>query len=436
MKRILLTSTALVAFAGAAMAESHVMISDDTALMADGTVMPSDVPQIDRAVAQGVVWGADGEFGYNEEVEGGFFFDGGLAVTTSAGMNMGLTAGLTLDVDLQFNRGNQFDEDNQLSGSFGTFDGINVGASDFVIFVEGQGAGLYIGDTETGAANRWAGTTNMEQDGFLEVDDVNDGPDDGDFVDGVLRGDLDYGSVSASLSFLMAPERRTNDDDFNGITGLSLGAEGTFGNFVVGMAYQEEITDSLVDVESTDQDGDDIISADEFGNNNPGTTDEVFGVYAGSTFAGADVKVAYAQNLNTDEDSFGVQVDYPFGPVTATAFYSAESAVDDNYGIGVAYANGPLTAAAYYHDGNDEEIGIEGTYDAGNGLVGYAGYIQNDGDSDAYEAYVAAEYDLGGGASLVASYGDNGDAYTGANDEIGNAFEVNEGTTVGVSFTF
>ena len=82
MKSILLTSTALVAFAGAAAAESHA--------------------SADMMGPQGVVWGADGEFGYNEEVEGGFYFDGGLAISTTAGMNMGLTAGLTLDVDLGF----------------------------------------------------------------------------------------------------------------------------------------------------------------------------------------------------------------------------------------------------------------------------------------------------------------------------------------------
>ena len=411
MKSILLTSTALVAFAGAAMAESH-----------------------EEMAATGVVWGADGEFGYNEEVEGGFYFDGGLAITTSAGMNMGLTAGLSLDVDLGFNGA----EDNGLvadSGGDGTFSNISINGSDFVIFVEGQGAALYIGDTETASQKTWSGTTNMENDGFLEVGDVDDGADDGDFVDGVIRGDLTYGPVTASLSFLMADGDNAGDD-FNGLDGLQAGAVTTFGNFTVGVTYQEGVSGRLVNAADAGPGVDGITGNQDDTPENPGTVDEVIGVFASSTFAGANVKVAYAQNLDTDASSTGLQLDYPFGPVTATVFYSFESDTDDNYGVAVAYANGPVAATAYYHDGTDQEIGIEGSYDTGTGITAYAGYIQNDDNSDAYEAYVAATYDLGGGASLIAAYGDSGDEYTGANDEIGNSFEVNEGTTIAVSFKF
>jgi hypothetical protein len=417
MKSILLTSTALVAFAGAAAAESHA--------------------SADMMGPQGVVWGADGEFGYNEEVEGGFYFDGGLAISTTAGMNMGLTAGLTLDVDLGFvdattNTPTGAIEDNNGDGAF---DNIAITGSDFVVFVEGQGAALYIGDTATASEKTWAGTTNMEQDGFLEVDDVNDGADNGDFVDGVIRGDLAYGPVTASVSFLMADGPATNDD-FDGLDGMQVGAVSTFGAFTLGVTYQQGVDAMLVDASDdvTNTNGLNGETTTEAGND--GSVDEIVGLFASTTFSGANVKVAYATNLDTEEDSVGFQLDYPFGPVTATVFYSIESAVDDNYGVAVAYANGPVAATAYYHDGNDQEIGLEGSYDFGMGLTMYAGYIQNDGDNDAYEAYASAEYDLGGGASLIAAYGDSGDTYTGANDEIGNAYEVNEGTTVAVSFTF
>ena len=418
MKSILLTSTALVAFAGAAVAESH-----------------------EEMAASAVVWGADGEFGYNEEVEGGFYFDGGLGVTTSAGMNMGLKAGLVLDVDLGFN-GSRDTLITAGNTGAGTFSGISVNASDFVIFVEGQGAALYIGDTKTASEKTWAGTRNMENDGFLEVDDVNDGAKNGDFVDGVIRGDLTYGPVTASLSYLMANGNRTTND-FNGLDGLQVGAVTTFGSVTAGLTYQEAVSRRLVNAKDTTTmvNGQSLTVADP---NNPGTVNEVIGVFAASTFAGADVKVAYAQNLTPDASSTGLQLDYPFGPVTATVFYSFESDTEDNYGVEMRYANGPVSATAWYHDGNDEEVGIEGSYDTGMGLVAYAGYVQNDGDSDAYEAYVAAEYDLGGGASLVASYGDDG-RYNGvrpqeigfnASDEIGSSFEVNQGTTVAVKFTF
>lgn len=409
MKSILLTSTALVAFAGAAMAESHEM------------------------AASGVTWGADGEFGYNEEVEGGFYFDGGLSVTTNAGMNMGLTAGIALDVDLGFGAADTSAISSGTNGS-GTFSDISINGSDFVVFVEGQGAALYVGDTETAAATQWSGFANMGQDSFIEVDDVDDGTDDGDFVDAVIRGDMTYGPVSASVGFLMADT--AEDADLNGLDGLSLGANATFGSFNVGMAYQEEVNRNLIDFVPGNDGVDGIAGTNDDVSDTPGTANEIIAISAGTTFGGADVKIGYANNLTMDEDSIGLQAAYTVGAITGTAFYSVESAYDDNYGVAVDYAGGPVTVHAHYHDGTDQEIALEGSYDAGMGIMAYAGYIENDGDNDAYEAYVAATYDLGGGASLIAAYGESGDTYTGANDEIGDKFEVNEGTTVAVSFVF
>jgi outer membrane protein OmpU len=411
MKSILLTSTALVAFAGAAMAEAH-----------------------EDSTPNGVTWGADGEFGYNEEVEGGFYFDGGLAVSTNAGMNMGLTAGVTLDVDLGFSEAAETATVAAGKGD-GSFDNISINGSDFVVFVEGQGAALYIGDTATASEKTWSGTTNLQNDGFLEVDDVNDGADKGDFVDGVIRGDMTYGPVTGSVSFLMTNGTGTNDD-FDSIDGMQVGAVSTFGAYTFGVTYQDGVSDRLINATDSSSSTDGITGVTTAVAANPGTIAEVVGLFGSTTFAGANVKVAYAQNLDTEADSTGLQLDYPFGPVTATVFYSFESDTDDNYGVAASYANGPVAASAYYHDGTDQEIGLEGSYETGMGLTAYAGYIQNDGDSDATEAYVAGVYDLGGGASLVAAYGDAGDTYKGANDEIGNSFEVNEGTTVAISFKF
>jgi hypothetical protein len=385
---------------------------------------------------QGVVWGADGEFGYNKEFEKGFYFDGGLGVSTNAGMNMGLTAGLTLDVDLGFGDNENQNISGTDTGTNGTFSNIAINASDFVVFVEGQGAAVYLGDTATASEKTWSGTTNMQNDGFLEVDDVNDGVKGGDFVDGVIRGDLAYGPVTGSVSFLMADGADANGD-LNGLDGMQVGVVSTFGAFTVGATYQQGVSERLVNANDTaTPGGDGLLGNSDDGVENPGTVNEVIGVFASSTFAGANVKVAYATNNDTGADSTGLQLDYPFGPVTATVFYSFESDTDDNYGVAVAYANGPVAATAYYHDGTDQEIGLEGSYDFGMGLTMYAGYIQNDGDSDATEAYASAEYDLGGGASLIAAYGDAGDTYAGKLDEIGNSYEVNEGTTIAVSFTF
>lgn len=408
MKSILLTSTAIVAFAGAASAE--------------------------------VTWGADAEFGYNEEVENGFYFDGGLALATTAGMMMGLEAGIGLDVDLNFSDNSADD------GDFGgTFSDIDIDGSDFVVFVRNDVSGLYIGDTETATEQHWAGTTNMEQDGFLEVGDVDDGADDGDFVDGVMRADLTFGAVSTSVSYFFADNdiadvEDDDGDDLNGLRGLQLGISADLGQFTVGMAYQEEVSDALVNAEDLDNDEEGIIGETDLSSDGNGSIDELIGVYAGTTFAGASVKLAYASNETTDENSTGIEVGYTFGPVTATVFYSSESDddIDDNYGLGLAYDGGPLQVTTYYHDGNDEEIGLEGNYDFGNGLVIYAGYVDSadDDEENREEYYVSGEYDLGGGAALIASYGEVGSEYDGDLDEVGNAYETNEGATIAISFSF
>lgn len=387
MKRILLTSTALVAFAGAAAAE--------------------------------VTWSGDAEIGYNDKVEDGFYYSAGLKINGSMELNAGMEAGFVFDVDVDF------DNNGTAGNDRGTWDAISFDASDYYVYLKTDVAGMYFGDTKTAAERVWEGTTNMEQDAFIEDGDVDDGhasdcggspadADKCDAVDAVLRGDLMMGGVDASVSYLLYTEANPTEDDQR-LGGLQVALKGEYGAFTYGMAYQEEDTDVVV-------------------NNAP--IDELLGVYVGGSFSGADVKLAYVTNNTTKEDSIGIEVAYPFGPVKATAFYSAESATDDNYGIALAYENGPAKVDFWYHDGNDQEIGLEGSYDLGNGLKLYAGYIQNDGDSDATETYIAGEYDLGGGAGLLVSYGDAGSAYTGAKDEIGDNKEVNEGTTVAVTFEF
>ncbi|SHJ02175.1 porin [Wenxinia saemankumensis] len=414
MKSILLASASIVAFAGAAQAE--------------------------------VIWAADAEFGYNEEVEGGFYFDGGLGVVAAAELDMGLEAGIALDVDLGFSE----NEDDGVFNSFGgSFSGISVNASDFVVFVQttdmdsAYAGGLYIGDTETASQQIWNGTTNMETDGFLEVGDVDDGADDGDFVDGVLRGDLTFGSVDMSVSYFIADNGDVDTDDVDALEGLQVGARTVFGNFEVGAVYQEEVPGRIVNAVDSSPGDDGIVGTDDDIAEEPGTIDELFGVYAGTTVYGADLTVAYSENLTTEASSLGFEVGYAIGPVVATAFYSLEQgpdgdddAVDDNYGVQMAYSNGPISVLGYYHDGTDEEIGIEGSYTF-DAITFYAGYIDNRDDiDDNYEAYAAMEYGLSDAATVFAAYGESGDGYTGANDEIGNAYEVNEGTTVGISFTF
>ncbi|WP_368185970.1 porin [Aestuariibius sp. HNIBRBA575] len=350
------------------------------------------------AAAAEVSFGGDAEIGYNDEVENGFYWSVGLSVSADQTLDNGLTVGFTLDVDIA-------NDD-----AFGLGDGDDdIALSDYVLSVTSDNAGLYFGDTDAAAQAHWSGVTNMETDGFAETDDGLD-------EEATLRGEATFGSVTAAASyFIIDANGGTDEDD---LVGLQVAAVADMGQYNFILAYQEEALSA-----------DTGLSAD---------IDQIIGLAASSTFGSADVTFAYTSNSTDDTSSVGVEVAYPFGPVTATVFYVSEdgAAEDYNAGVEVGYSDGPVAVDFWYHTGNDEEIGLEGSYDVGNGVMVYAGYIQNDGDSDATELYVAGTYDLGGGAELLVSYGEEGDTYAGDADEIGSGYEVNQGTTVAVSFDF
>ena len=109
MKSILLTSTALVAFAGAAAADGHAGIS--TAL--------------------------SGTLGYNSEMDGigedGFYWEGNLQVTATAALDNGVTAGAYFEITI--------DEDNAAANDdFGQ----DLASSDFVLSLESDTASLFL----------------------------------------------------------------------------------------------------------------------------------------------------------------------------------------------------------------------------------------------------------------------------------------------------
>ncbi|MBE0414335.1 porin, partial [Yoonia sp.] len=111
-----------------------------------------------------------------------------------------------------------------------------------------------------------------------------------------------------------------------------------------------------------------------------------------------------------------------------------------NWGIKVAYADGPIKAALDYQDDQGViKVALDASYDVGNGLTLLAGmYDQSDSNDarfDGTDYYVAATYDLGGGAELLVSYADaeTGDAID--DDEVGGP-DYQVGTTVAVTFSF
>ena len=375
MKSILLTSTALVAFAGAAAADGHASIS----------------------------YGLTGKLGYNTgdvAASNGAYWEGNLKATATAALDNGLTAGAYFEVTVA--------DDDAAAANDG---GIALSSSDFVLSLTTEGAGLYFGDTKAAAETHWAAAGDMESDGFSNSSDA-----------AVLRGDYTIGGFKTSLSYNI-------DDANNTVEQLSLGASGSFGAITVAAAYQAKVT-SAFDADGTD------------GDFNNGT---IYGISASGTFAGATVTAAYANDANDGAGdtgvattSTGIKLSYPFGPVTATAYYVQESGganTNPNYGVNVKYsANGITVTADYQNDQTTTIWQVDGSYDLGNGLTVIGGAEEQSGVSGASaDYYVGAKYDLGGGASVVMTYAD--DADNSAGDEIG-AGDYKDGVTVEVSFAF
>lgn len=369
MKNILLTSTALVAFAGAAFADGH-------------------------ASADGVSFAGEATLGFNSDSDDGalgdndgFYWDANVAVTMSKALDNGLTAAATFNFDVASND-----------------DGSELEAGDYVLSLTSATSGLYFGQTAFAAETYWSAVGDMEADNFSEADGET-----------VLRSELTMAGITAGMSYAVADAADVAATD--SVNQLSLGATATFGNFDVAVAYQEE----------ADQD----MSAA----NGDFNADEVIGVSGSTTFSGATVSAGYASNLTDETSSIGVKVAYPFGPVTATAYYVMEDSeagdVDDNFGINVAYEAGAIAVALDYQDDQGvAKTAIDGSYDLGNGLEIFAGMYMEDNIEN--EFYVAGSYDLGGGASVLVAYAD---AQDDTDDEVG-ANEYQRGTTVEVSFAF
>lgn len=372
MKSILLASASVVAFAGAAMAE--------------------------------VTFSGDATLGYNDDsndIENvGFYWSANVAVTLSQTLNNGLTATATFDFDVAD------DNDDEDLGQ-------SLASGGYLLELASESSSLQFGNVEFAAVDHWnTGGAQLTSDGFSERDDET-----------VLRGNITYGGVEASLSYIVADDN--GDPVSDDLDQLSIGASATFGNFNVGLAYQEEADTAVVDA---DGDGDGF---------NP---DSIFGISAGTTFGGADVLLTYAQNTTDDTDSIGVSVSYPFGPVALRGWIASNSDHDDlSYGIRAIYTADAFSVTAIYESRGDTDPirwSLEGSYDVGNGITVFAGVLGR--DVWAGEAfYVAGEMELGENSTLLVSYVDADDTNAGylADDEVGaNAYQ--NGITAEVTFTF
>lgn len=391
MKSILLASASIVAFAGA-------------------------------AAAQNITFGGDAELGFNDEEEDGFFYSADLNVTFEADLG-GVTSTVTFAIPVADNAfGDEFEGNN---------------SNDFILALVAEGVGgLYFGDTAFAAETHWDPGFAMASDGFSEQDNET-----------VLRGNGTFFGFEMDVSGIVRdggndrPGINSTERDY--IDQIAVGASGSVGLFTMDIAYQEK--------SQLDGSGDDVDVADVYDSSNEDFNgDEVFGVAAGATFAGADVKFGYSRNFdNVGEDgeagtnSYGVLVRYPFGPVTLSGSYTFEPDYPNNsYKVAADYVSGPISLSAYYQaeatlDGGggdtDNEYGIEAVYSQSELTTYYVGYINDTNENVELDGgqdegfYVAARQGIGDNAYVEASYSEFTDA--GPN-------EVREGTTVLVGLTF
>ena len=177
MKNILLTTTALVAFAGAAAADGHTSVTH--ALSA--TLGYTDNANVDSADVSAA--NAGNNFGEN-----GFFWEGNLKTTATAALDNGVTAGAYFEITVS--------GDDAAAGSSDA--GNALTASDFVLSLTSETASLYFGDTAPAGKKYFSAAGDMESDNFSTDSDS-----------AVLRGDVSFGGMNGSVSYIVDDKSNT-----------------------------------------------------------------------------------------------------------------------------------------------------------------------------------------------------------------------------------
>ncbi|NIY71594.1 porin [Marivivens donghaensis] len=346
MKKILLASASIVAFAGVAAAE--------------------------------VNYTGSATLGYNDEVNAaaggddndGFYWDANVAVTLSQELDNGLTAAASFDYDVADNNTGQ-----------------DLTSGGYVLSLTSDMAGLYYGDTGTAADSLWVSAGDMESDGFTS--DAFDGANDA-----VLRGDMTFGDVDVSVSYTIASATQDLDQ-------LSVAAKAALGQFTVVAAYEEAADvaeagdfndDEIMGLSvSTSMAGADFVLAYAEDENSDSTGLKV-------TYPVGPVKLtAYYVSESVGDDNYGVKAAYANGPVSLTVDYQddqgvAKTSIDGSYDL----ANGLMVyAGAYMEDNQDDEYYVAGQYDLGGDATLLVSYADAGTTGNADDEVGAGDYQLG-----------------------------------------
>lgn len=346
MKSILLTTTALVAFAGAASAESH-------------------------ASADGVSFGGSAALEYNDIT--GFNSEATLDVSMSRALDNGLTASATVSVDVEANGG------------------VALESVDYVLTLSSDTASLSYGDVDPVAAAAWGGVDGSSFDGFDEDLEAN--------ADAGLVGTATFGGTTAAISYGV-------DLTANELVGMQAAVTSTFGAATVVLAYQDVDHDGADDGTAGEFTAGELLGvsaamtvsgADVTLAYLTDMNENSFGVDVAYPVGAVTVGGYYSVNSATD-DAWGVRADYDNGNgMTAGVLYES----DESWEVTGGYAAGAVSVSGAIEGGTgvDAAFSLDASYDMGNGVVVIAGIAEN-GD----EQYAGVSYALGEGASAYIQY--------------------------------
>lgn len=348
MKQLLLASTALVAFAGAAAAEVTVSGQGRFGVVASNG--PDYVSPVDgyTLVDSGDVGFSSRLrviFGMSFESDSGLTFGGTTRADNAAGANNG-TAG-SVFVSGDFGKLQMGDTDSAAEAAVGNISGVGyTGIGDYnETFYLMSGGGDPLANDQVSATALPAALYSYTTGGLtFYVGLGNPAGRDFDITAGtVLPGDF------------VVP----NDTTLEAANQYSLGVAWANDQFSAGMGWESmEVTNIL-----------------ESGANGYSKTFGAFYLGGSATFGGATFKAMYGNINDFNYDQYGMSVDYTFDAFTATAFFHSSDYGNPNIDNRTAY-------------------GIGGTYDMGGGVLIKGGVVDPDLDDTYYEADLGVTFNF------------------------------------------
>jgi hypothetical protein len=311
----------------------------------------------------------------------GIYNDAGITFAMSSTMDSGMTAGVTVDMN-----GN---------------DTTNNAVDQYTLSLASDALNVSFGTTEYSAITNWVSAGDMGTDTWANQNADNKN---------VLRADVALGGLAISAGTSVTTGEKAAPDAVSITIGGSLG----------GASYVIASEGSKMGVSVTNAIGGATLTTAY------STAPSI--VTTGTGYNA--VNTAHATSMNT---STGVKISYPAGAVTTTASYVMESngtgqttALKDTWDVSAAWSSGATSVTFSTDEGSDNKI--EGSTTLATGVTVAAGL------ADAFEdMYLAVTTDLGGGATILASYAV--DAGANAADEVG-AGDWQEGLTVELKFAF